>query len=40
MRVLDAEGALVALAVPRGFETPGPGLTLERVLHPDIVLID
>lgn len=40
MRVLDEEGSLVALAVPRGFETPGPGLTLERVLHPDIVLVD
>jgi tRNA pseudouridine55 synthase len=40
VRVLDESGALVALAVPRGFETPGPGLTLEPMLHPDIVLVD
>lgn len=38
VRVLDAEGRLAALAVPRGFETPAPGLTIEPVLHPDIVL--
>jgi len=40
MRVLDDAGMLVALAVPRGFEDPAPGLTLEPVLHPDIVLVD
>ena len=40
VRVLDGAGHLLALAVPRGFETPGPGLTLEPVLHPDIVLVD
>ena len=40
MRVLDEAGHLVALAVPRGFEIPAPGLTIEPVLHPDIVLVD
>lgn len=40
LRVLDEAGALIALAVPRGFETPPPGLTLEPVLHPDIVLVN
>jgi len=40
MRVLDEAGRLVALAVPRGFEPPAPGLTIEPVLHPDIVLVD
>ena len=40
MRVFDEAGELVALAVPRGFEEPPPGLTLEPVLHPDIVLVD
>ena len=40
MRVLDDAGRLVALAVPRGFEAPAPGLTIEPVLHPDIVLVD
>jgi tRNA pseudouridine55 synthase len=40
MRILDAAGALLALAVPRGFETMPSGLILEPVLHPDIVLID
>jgi tRNA pseudouridine55 synthase len=40
MRVIDDEGALLALAVPRGFEPAGPGLTVEPVLHPDVVLTD
>lgn len=40
MRVLDDEGRLVALVVPRGFDPPAPGLTIEPVLHPDIVLVD
>lgn len=40
MRVLDAgTGALVALAVPRAFGRPGPGLSLEPALHPDVVLL-
>ena len=39
--ILDDAGNLLALAVPRGFEAPAtPGLTLEPVLHPDIVLVD
>lgn len=40
IRVLDGGGMLIALAVPRGFEAPAPGLTIEPVLHPDIVLVD
>jgi tRNA pseudouridine55 synthase len=40
MRVLDDAGELIALAVPRGFDPPAPGLTIEPVLHPDIVLVD
>ena len=40
LRLLGRDGALLALAVPRGFEVPGPGLTLEAVLHPDVVLLD
>jgi tRNA pseudouridine55 synthase len=40
MRVVDDAGALLALAVPRGFEPAGPGLTVEPVLHPDVVLAD
>jgi len=40
MRVLDEAGNLIALAVPRGFDPPAPGLTIEPVLHPDIVLVD
>jgi tRNA pseudouridine55 synthase len=40
LRVLDEAGNLIALAVPRGFEIPAPGLTLEPVLQPDIVLTD
>jgi tRNA pseudouridine55 synthase len=39
VRVLDARGELLALAVPRGF-TPGPpGLARVPVLHPDLVLL-
>jgi hypothetical protein len=26
--------------VPRGFDIPAPGLTIEPVLHPDVVLLD
>ncbi len=40
LRVLDEEGALVALVVPRGFGIPTPGLPLAPVLHPDLVLAD
>jgi tRNA pseudouridine55 synthase len=40
LRVLDDSGTLVALAVPRGFGAPAAGLSLEPVLHPDLVLVD
>jgi tRNA pseudouridine55 synthase len=40
LRVLDAAGRLVALAVPRGFGFQAPGLRVEPVLHPDVVLVD
>jgi tRNA pseudouridine55 synthase len=40
LRLLGPDGALLALAVPRGFDVPGPGLTIEPVLHPDVVLLD
>lgn len=40
LRVLDGEGRLLALAVPRGFSTPVPGLPVPAVLHPDVVLAD
>ena len=36
LRVLDEEGELLALAVPRGF---GPDATTEPALHPDVVLL-
>jgi tRNA pseudouridine55 synthase len=39
LRVLDAAGDLVALAVPRGFEPLPLPLRVEPVLHPDVVLI-
>jgi tRNA pseudouridine55 synthase len=38
VRVLDAAGELLALAVPRGFEPARPGLPSEPLLHPDVVL--
>jgi len=40
LRLVGRDGALLALAVPRGFDTPAPGLTIEPVLHPDVVLLD
>lgn len=40
LRVLDEGGALLALAVPQGFGPPVPGLSIEPVLHPDIVLLE
>ncbi|PYQ04210.1 MAG: tRNA pseudouridine(55) synthase TruB, partial [Acidobacteria bacterium] len=39
-RVLDEAGRLLALAVPRGFAPPAPGLAVEPVLHPDLVLAE
>ncbi|PYQ45742.1 MAG: tRNA pseudouridine(55) synthase TruB [Acidobacteria bacterium] len=38
-RVLDASGALLALASPRGTETAGE-LRVDPILHPDIVLLE
>lgn len=40
LRVLDESGALLALAVPRGFGLDAPGLRAEPTLHPDVVLLD
>jgi tRNA pseudouridine55 synthase len=40
LRVLDGEGRLLALAVPRGFDPPVPGLPVAPALHPDVVLAD
>jgi tRNA pseudouridine55 synthase len=40
LRVLDSSGRLVALAVPRGFGFRAPGLEVEPVLHPDVVLVE
>jgi tRNA pseudouridine55 synthase len=40
LRILDQSGALVALAVPRGFGVSAPGLSVAPTLHPDIVLLD
>jgi tRNA pseudouridine55 synthase len=40
LRVLDQDGRLLALAVPRGFDPPVPGLPASPVLHPDVVLAD
>jgi tRNA pseudouridine55 synthase len=39
LRVLGPDGALLALAVPRGFEPPAPDLPLVPLLHPDVVLL-
>jgi tRNA pseudouridine55 synthase len=39
LRVLDASGALVALATPRGSQVTGD-LPVDPVLHPDIVLLE
>jgi tRNA pseudouridine55 synthase len=39
-RVLDETGMLLALVVPRGFGSAAPGLALEPVLHPEIVLVE
>jgi hypothetical protein len=40
VRVLDESGRLLALAVPRGFGPATPGLPLEQLLQPDVVLVD
>ncbi|MFI5007380.1 MAG: tRNA pseudouridine(55) synthase TruB [Solirubrobacterales bacterium] len=40
VRVLDESGQLLALAVPRGFGLATPGLPLQPVLQPDVVLVD
>jgi tRNA pseudouridine55 synthase len=39
VRILDANGELLALAVPRGFGPGAPGLARVPVLHPDLVLM-
>jgi tRNA pseudouridine55 synthase len=39
VRLLDEEGELLALAVPRGFGLHLAELPLEPVLHPDVVLL-
>lgn len=38
VRVVGEDGQLLALAVPRGFEPSAPGLSMEPLLHPDVVL--
>lgn len=40
VRVLDAEGNLLALAVPQGFGPAVPGLPVPPILHPDVVLAE
>jgi tRNA pseudouridine55 synthase len=40
LRVLDEQGRLLALAVPRGFGPPVAGLPTAPDLHPDVVLAD
>jgi tRNA pseudouridine55 synthase len=40
VRLLDEGGELLALAVPRGFESAPAPLAVEPVLHPDVVLAD
>lgn len=39
LRVLDAQGALVAIAVPRGFGLPASAPRVEPSLHPELVLL-
>jgi tRNA pseudouridine55 synthase len=39
-RIFDEAGSLLALAVPQGFGPAAPGLEVEPVLHPDVVLVD
>jgi len=40
VRVVDERGELLGLAVPRGFGFEAPGLSVEPVFHPDVVLVD
>jgi tRNA pseudouridine55 synthase len=40
VRVLGGDGALLGLAVPRGFGQASPGLPVTPALHPDVVLAD
>jgi tRNA pseudouridine55 synthase len=40
LRVIDEEGALVALVVPRGFSPLPSELPSSPTLHPDLVLMD
>jgi tRNA pseudouridine55 synthase len=40
LRVLDEEGALVALVVPRGFAAASSALPVARTLHPELVLVE
>jgi tRNA pseudouridine55 synthase len=40
VRILGDGGELLALAVPRGFGPSVPGLPLEAVWHPDVVLAE
>jgi tRNA pseudouridine55 synthase len=40
VRAVDARGELLGLAVPRGFGFEAPGLSVEPVFHPDVVLVD
>jgi tRNA pseudouridine55 synthase len=40
VRILGVDGALLALAVPRGFGDPAPGLPSVPVFHPDLVLLE
>jgi tRNA pseudouridine55 synthase len=39
VRVIDEDGELVALAVPRGFDSSGSELPRRPALHPDVVLL-
>ena len=40
VRIVGEDGELLALAVPRGLGPSVPGLPLEPVWHPDVVLAD
>jgi tRNA pseudouridine55 synthase len=40
LRILDEAGNLLALGVPRGFGQSTPGLPVDLLIHPDIVLLD
>jgi tRNA pseudouridine55 synthase len=40
LRVVDDDGRLVALAVPKGFGLEIPGVAVEPMLHPDLVFLE